>query len=269
MGLKFHPLADIFPLMEGAEFDELVADIKTHGLRCSIITYDGMILDGRNRYNACLKAGVEPAAQEGDGNILDPVAFVISANIHRRHLSAEDKRKLIADVLRARPERSNNAVAKAVKADDKTVASVRQELEARSEIPNVTTRTDTKGRKQPAKKSETARVKAAARRMVAKNLEAEQAWKKQEAEETAAQAKAAQLAAELVTASRDLARRVLAYLHWEAGDPEIFGDALVEALNPSKAPVENAPPPDVGADNMRAQFAKIAEDEATLKGWRP
>jgi ParB-like chromosome segregation protein Spo0J len=58
--LQFYPLADIFPLMEGTEFDELVADIKPHGLIEPIVIYEDMILDRRNRYRACIAADVEP-----------------------------------------------------------------------------------------------------------------------------------------------------------------------------------------------------------------
>src|SRR5262249_16985222 len=146
---RFHPLADIFPLMEGEAFDALVADIKANGLVEPIVILDDMILDGRNRYRACLAAGVEPRTVNGDGWIDDPAAYVITANIHRRHLTADQKRDLIAKLIKAQPKKSNNAISKQAKVDDKTVAKVRREMEGRSEIPNVAVRTDTRGRQQP------------------------------------------------------------------------------------------------------------------------
>ena len=57
---KFHPLANLFGYLTGGEFQELVEDIRRHGLIEPIVLYEDMILDGRNRYRACLSAKVEP-----------------------------------------------------------------------------------------------------------------------------------------------------------------------------------------------------------------
>jgi hypothetical protein len=53
--MKFHPFADIFTLLEGEQFEELVQDIKARGLVSRIVLYEDAILDGRNRYKACLR----------------------------------------------------------------------------------------------------------------------------------------------------------------------------------------------------------------------
>ena len=91
--MKYHPLADVFPLIEGAEFDALVADVAKQGLLEAIVTLDGDILDGRNRYRACVAAGVEPHFEVFEG--ADPVAFVVSKNVARRHLD-ESQRAIAA-----------------------------------------------------------------------------------------------------------------------------------------------------------------------------
>ncbi len=58
--LEFHEYADIFPLLEGQEFDELKQSIAAGGQREPIRLYNGKILDGRNRYRACNALGVKP-----------------------------------------------------------------------------------------------------------------------------------------------------------------------------------------------------------------
>jgi N6-adenosine-specific RNA methylase IME4 len=96
--IPFHPLADIFPLMEGEAFDNLVASIKANGLREPIVLFQNKILDGRNRDRACTAAGVDPVYAPFRGG--DPVAFVVDANLHRRHLS-ESQRAMVAARLAA------------------------------------------------------------------------------------------------------------------------------------------------------------------------
>ncbi len=87
--MKFHKYADLFPLLEGDEFDALTKDIHINGLLEPIWTYQGEILDGRNRFRACEAIGIEPELRDYEGN--DPLSFVIAMNIVRRHLSASQK----------------------------------------------------------------------------------------------------------------------------------------------------------------------------------
>lgn len=91
--MQFHPLANLFPLIEGQDFADLVADVKANGLHQPVITYEGQILDGRNRYRACVAAGVEPRFEAYEGD--DALRFVVSLNLRRRHLS-ESQRSVVA-----------------------------------------------------------------------------------------------------------------------------------------------------------------------------
>jgi hypothetical protein len=96
--------------------------------------------------------------RECDGH--DPYAYVLSANIHRRHLTAEQKNELIGKLLKARPEMSDRHIAAIAKRDHKTVGKKRTEMKSRGEIPHVEKRTDTKGRKQPSTKKSVKKAKA-------------------------------------------------------------------------------------------------------------
>lgn len=82
-----HPAADLFPMVDAAEFAELCADIKERGLHQPITIWtDGTLLDGRNRLLACYQTHQEVVLDRYEGT--DPVQFSLSANLHRRHLNA-------------------------------------------------------------------------------------------------------------------------------------------------------------------------------------
>jgi ParB-like chromosome segregation protein Spo0J len=254
--IRFHPLADIFPLMEGAEFDALVADIKAHGLKEQIIIHEGMILDGRNRYRACLAAGWNIAAIDnmcGATSIDDPAAYVISVNIHRRHLSAEQKRDLITKLIKATPEKSDRQIAKQVKAGHKTVGAVRKKREATGEVSPVEKRVgaDGKARKQPATKIARERRRQRDERREAMNVAI------------------SRFAYQLIHLDIELARELRRIL-WEGGDPHRLMcdlDAGIEIEEAGKlngggtelevGPRGNGVDPDTSAEAMKAKFAAI------------
>lgn len=91
---ELHPLCTLFPRLGDSEFSSLVEDIRANGLREPITVHDGMILDGGNRYRACLEAGIEPSFKAYSGSSI--VAYVLSANLHRRHLSAGQQAAIVA-----------------------------------------------------------------------------------------------------------------------------------------------------------------------------
>jgi hypothetical protein len=184
--LPIHPACELFPPMAPDELRALGEDIAKNGLTSPIALWcadkraPAVLLDGRNRLDAIeantgcqVQVVLEPIHQRSsttlwsikagewisddklvvlDGSV-DPFDYVVSANIRRRHLSIEDKDRLIVQLLKADPAKSNRTVAKLTDTSHPHVAKVRAELEKSGDVETVTTAVDTKGRKQPARKS--------------------------------------------------------------------------------------------------------------------
>ena len=112
--LPVFPAADVFPMMADDELSELAEDIAANGLheplvKAEIETPDEpkhpmtwMLIDGRNRRAACKLAGIEPRIRVLNGD--DPTAYVLSANIHRRHLT-KGQRAMAVAMIYPKPER--------------------------------------------------------------------------------------------------------------------------------------------------------------------
>ncbi|CAN7550576.1 MT-A70 family methyltransferase [Pararhizobium sp. LjRoot238] len=180
--VKIHPAADLFPMLDPEQLDQLAADIQKNGLLQPVTIYapsvpscePPVLVDGRNRLDALERLGkirIRDGKVQFEGwnpgqwlslshatNVVkldselactDPYAYVASLNVHRRHLSREQQREVIAKMLAANPAISDRRIGKVVGVDGKTVGAVRDAMERRAEIPHVSIVTDTKGRQQP------------------------------------------------------------------------------------------------------------------------
>lgn len=106
-----HPAAELFPLFSQEELTDLAADIKVNGLLHPIVRDDqGRILDGRNRLAACEIAGIAPRFETYEDD--DPVSFVLSANLARRHLTKGQRAMVAAKARRLVSNRSTQEAAK-------------------------------------------------------------------------------------------------------------------------------------------------------------
>lgn len=94
---ELHSLCESFPKLDDDELEKLKLDIKENGLRDAITLFDGKILDGQNRYAVALALNKPPKFEEFKGR--DPVAFVVSKNLARRHLSTSQRAMIAASLL--------------------------------------------------------------------------------------------------------------------------------------------------------------------------
>jgi hypothetical protein len=97
--LEPHPLAALFPQISDDELQALAEDIRQHGQREPVLTFEGKILDGWNRVRACRLIGRKPWTMEFDpaSAKMTPEALVVSANVRRRHLSPAQKAAVAVD----------------------------------------------------------------------------------------------------------------------------------------------------------------------------
>jgi N6-adenosine-specific RNA methylase IME4 len=96
--MQNHQYANLFPMMSEDEMAALIKDMQDNGYDSTspITTYQSMILDGRNRYRAAAEASVKPVFVEYAGD--DPLAFVLSHNLHRRHLNETQRAGVAAKI---------------------------------------------------------------------------------------------------------------------------------------------------------------------------
>jgi hypothetical protein len=126
-----HPLAALMPMMDDDAFANLKADIAKRGIEHPMTTFQGLLLDGRNRMRAARELGLKLTASNFKGftgTTAEAEAFVISANLHRRQLNNKQKQEFAQKMIAKYPQESDRALARMTSLSKTTVAAARAAL---------------------------------------------------------------------------------------------------------------------------------------------
>src|SRR5262249_8808 len=126
-----HPLANMFPMIEGSAFEELKRDIPVQGILEPITLYQAMILDGRNGLAAAKACGHQFTLDdfvEWEGTPAEAEAWVVSTNFHRRQLTTKQKQEVIEGMIRRYPTLSDREIARQIGVSNSTVGAARDRL---------------------------------------------------------------------------------------------------------------------------------------------
>jgi ParB-like chromosome segregation protein Spo0J len=148
----------VMPPLAPDDFEALVADIDVNGVLVPV-DYDehGNILDGHHRVEACRQLGITEwprKVREGLTEI-EKRSHTRSLNLARRHLTAKQKRELIAAQLVDTPDQSDRSIADGLGVSHHTVAGVRDGLMATGQIAQLDKTVGKDGKARPAGKPKT------------------------------------------------------------------------------------------------------------------
>ncbi len=144
----------VLPSMDDIQFQALKADIAERGVLTPIdVDEQGYVLDGHHRYRACVELGITnfPTILRLNMDESEKRMFARKSNMLRRHLNQEQMREILSGQLKDTPNWANNRIAQELGVDSKTVATVREKLEATSEIPKFDRLIGADGKARPVK----------------------------------------------------------------------------------------------------------------------
>lgn len=137
-------LYQLMPPLSPEEYQELTEDIRVNGIQVPVIVdEDGVAIDGHHRQRIAEQLGVRcPTVVKSGLTDAEKRTMALNLNLHRRHLTREQKRQIVEASLKADPQLSDREHARRTGVSDHTAAKVRADLEESAQIAHFSTRTD-------------------------------------------------------------------------------------------------------------------------------
>lgn len=143
----------VMPPLTSEERAELEESIKLNGVQVPIlVAADGTIVDGHHRDEIARKHNLHCPRTVSDKSESELRGLAFSLNLHRRHLTREQRRQIVAESIKADPQMSDREHGRRAGVSKNTAAAVREELEAGGQVDHLDYRENPQGRPQPATK---------------------------------------------------------------------------------------------------------------------